>query len=148
MAGLGPIHGQWSEEWGRQAAYILLRQANDVDAIFCGSDQIARGVAGSLRDMGRNVPDDIALVGFDNWTVMAEASRPPLTTVDMNLSQVGRTAAQVLLAAIGGQTTHGTQFVPCQLVVRESTRTDSPRRSASTAGDRLATQSSNAPPHQ
>jgi LacI family transcriptional regulator len=122
MAGDNPVYGVWSEEWGRQAASILLRQAPDVDAVFCGSDQIARGVAESLREMGRKVPDDIALVGFDNWTVMAEASRPHLTTVDMNLTQVGRTAAEILLAAIDGRPAHGTRLVPCQLVVRESTR--------------------------
>jgi LacI family transcriptional regulator len=121
MAGEGPIHGVWSEEWGRQAVNILLRQAPGVDAVFCGSDQIARGAADSLREMGRTVPDDIALVGFDNWTVMAEASRPTLTTVDMNLSEVGRTAARMLLAAIDGQATTGERLVPCQLVVRQST---------------------------
>jgi LacI family transcriptional regulator len=122
MAGDGPVHGVWTEEWGRQAATVLLRQAPDVDSIFCGSDQIARGVADSLREGGRRVPDDIAIVGFDNWTVMAEASRPSLTTVDMNLNQVGRTAAQVLLSAIDGHPAHGKQLVPCRLVVRESTR--------------------------
>jgi LacI family transcriptional regulator len=62
------------------------------------------------------------LVGFDNWTVMAEASRPPLTTIDMNLAQIGKTAAQILLAAIDGHSTHGTRLVPCQLVIRASTR--------------------------
>jgi LacI family transcriptional regulator len=122
LAGDAPFHGEWSEEWGRQAASILLRQTPDVDAVFCGSDQIARGVAESLRELGCKVPDDVALVGFDNWTVMAEASRPPLTTIDMNLSQVGQTAAQILLAAIDGRTTRGTRLVPCQLVVRASTR--------------------------
>jgi len=122
MAGDGPLQGVWREEWGRQAASIMLRQAPDVDAIFCGSDQIARGVSEALRELGRRVPDDIALVGFDNWTVIAEASRPPLTTIDMNLTEVGRTAASLLLAAIDGHAAHGTHLVPCQLVARESTR--------------------------
>jgi LacI family transcriptional regulator len=118
-----PLYGEWSEEWGRQAARILVRGAPEIDGIFCGSDQIARGVAEGLRDAGIKVPDDVALVGFDNWTVMAEASRPPLTTVDMNLARVGRMAAQILLAAIDGNRIHGTHLVPCQLVLRESTRT-------------------------
>ena len=122
IAGDGPLQGGWSEEWGRQAASIMLRQAPDVDAIFCGSDQIARGISEALRELGRRVPDDIALVGFDNWTVIAEASRPPLTTIDMNLTEVGRTAAKMLLAAIDGHAAHGTHLVPCQLVARESTR--------------------------
>ena len=122
MTGDGPIHGEWSEEWGRQAAGIMLRQMPEVDAVFCGSDQIARGVASALREAGCGVPDDVALVGFDNWTVMAEASRPPLTTIDMNLSEVGRIAAQILLAAIDGNRTRGSRLVSCQLVVRASTR--------------------------
>jgi LacI family transcriptional regulator len=133
MAGDGPIYGEWSEEWGRQAASILVRQAPDVDAVFCGSDQIARGVAEFLREIGRKVPDEVALVGFDNWTVMAEASRPPLTTIDMNLSQVGRTAAQILLAAIDGRRTNGTRLVPCQLIVRASTRASDNAHSAGSA---------------
>jgi len=121
LAGSRVLHGEWSEQWGRQAVHILLRAQADVDAIFCGSDQIARGVADALRDAGRRVPDDIALVGFDNWEVMAAACRPPLTTIDMNLTQLGRTAARRLLAAIEGNSAHGPQTLPCRLVVREST---------------------------
>jgi LacI family transcriptional regulator len=122
LAGGGPLHGPWSEEWGRQAATILLRAQDDLDAVFCGSDQIARGVAEGLQAAGRNIPGDIALVGFDNWTVMTDACRPPLTTVDMNLPLVGKRAAETLLAAIDGGTASGAELVPCRLVVRESTR--------------------------
>ena len=121
LAGGKPLYGEWSEAWGRQAARILLRAAPDTDAVFCGSDQVARGVADALREMGHRVPDDIALVGFDNWTVMADASQPPLTTVDMNLSEVGRMAAETLLSAIAGQAEHGRRVVPSRLVVRAST---------------------------
>ncbi len=123
LAAGAPLHGEWSEEWGRQASRILLRSAPEIDAIFCGSDQIARGVSDSLRESGVRVPDDVALVGFDNWSVMAEASRPPLTTVDMSLADVGRLAAETLLDAIAGRPDHGTRLVPSRLIVRESTRT-------------------------
>jgi LacI family transcriptional regulator len=121
LAGSRVLHGEWSEQWGRQATHILRRATPDVDAVFCGSDQIARGVADALRESGRRVPADIALVGFDNWEVMATACRPPLTTVDMNLTQLGRSAAQRLLAAIEGHPEPGLHLAPCQLVVREST---------------------------
>jgi LacI family transcriptional regulator len=121
LAGARVLHGEWSEEWGRQATHILLRAQPDIDAVFCGSDQIARGVADSLRESGRRVPADIALVGFDNWEVMAAAGRPPLTTVDMNLTRLGHIAAQRLLAAIDGHPSHGLETLPCQLVVRQST---------------------------
>jgi LacI family transcriptional regulator len=113
--------GEWTEHWGREAAGLLL--ADRPDAIFCGSDQIARGVTDTLRAVGRRVPDDVALVGFDNWTPMTQGALPPLTSVDMCLEEVGRVAAELLLAAIGGQQDGqpGVRTVPPRLVVREST---------------------------
>jgi hypothetical protein len=122
LAGGEPLYGEWTEEWGRQATDVLLRSEPDLDAIFCGNDQIARGVADALREAGRRVPDDVALVGFDNWEVIAASSRPPLTTVDMNLRQLGRAAGEGLLAAIDGRPSTGLQLLPCSLVVRESSR--------------------------
>lgn len=126
-AGLAPageiLYGQWSEEWGRQGADVLLHESPDVDAVFCGSDQIARGVAETLRERGRRVPEDVALVGFDNWEPMALGCRPPLTTVDMNLGEIGRLAARHLLDAIAGDPAPGgVTIVPAGLVLRESTR--------------------------
>jgi LacI family transcriptional regulator len=114
-------YGEWTEHWGREAAGLLL--ADRPDAIFCGSDQIARGVADTLRAVGRRVPDDVALVGFDNWAPMALGALPPLTSVDMCLEEVGRVAAQRLLAAIAGEDERGApavRTVPPRLVVRES----------------------------
>jgi LacI family transcriptional regulator len=122
IAGGEVLYGSWSEEWGRQGADILLRAEPDVDAIFCGSDQIARGVAETLRERGRRVPDDVAIIGFDNWEPMAKGCRPPLTTVDLNLYELGRVAGQHLLDAIGGLLPEGgVQTLPCSLVLREST---------------------------
>ncbi|MGW4800050.1 LacI family DNA-binding transcriptional regulator, partial [Nonomuraea sp. NPDC004297] len=116
-----PLFGAWSEVWGRQAVGMLLAGGATFDAVFCGSDQIARGVAEALRAVGRRVPQDVALVGFDNWDVMTEACQPPLTSVDMNLEGLGRTAAEMLLAAINGSHSPGRHAHPCHLVVREST---------------------------
>jgi len=115
------LYGEWSEAWGRQGASILLHSNPDVQAIFCGSDQIARGVSDALRMAGRLVPDDIALIGFDNWEPMACGADPPLTSIDMCLEDVGRVAAEHLLSAINGAPTNGTHTVPCRLVVRGST---------------------------
>jgi LacI family transcriptional regulator len=118
----GKVHfGEWSERWGRQAAQLVLRGDPDCDAIFCGSDQIARGVTESLRELGRSIPAEVAVVGFDNWEVMATAARPQLTTVDMGLTELGRAAAQRLLAAIDGNPTPGVRQLPCRLVLRDST---------------------------
>ena len=112
--------GQWSEAWGREAAARLLALPERVDAIFCGSDQIARGVVDGLRDQGVRVPDDIAVVGFDNWEIIAAATRPPLTTIDMNLRELGREAGLRLLAMIDGESGSGVVRLPCRLVVRQS----------------------------
>lgn len=121
---LEPLYGEWSEAWGRQAAHILLRRAPDVDAVFCASDQIARGLVDGMRESGRRVPGDVAVAGFDNWDVMAAACRPPLTSVDMDLEGLGRQAAQLLLEAIDGQGRHGVHEHPCRLVVRGSSFPD------------------------
>ncbi|MEU4190873.1 LacI family DNA-binding transcriptional regulator [Kribbella sp. NPDC026611] len=116
-----PMHGEWSERWGRHAVDVLLRTHPELDAISCGSDQIARGVCDRLRELGRSVPDDVAVTGYDNWSVMALASRPPLTTVDLELEELGRRTAGHLLDAIGGSTHRGLLELPTRLVTREST---------------------------
>ncbi|MCO6010958.1 LacI family transcriptional regulator [Actinoallomurus purpureus] len=116
-----PLFGEWSEAWGRQAVGMLLATAGEFDAVFCGSDQVARGVTDALRAAGRRVPDDVAVVGFDNWDVMVLGSQPPLTSVDLGLEGLGRTAADLLLAAINGDPSPGPHVTPCRLVVREST---------------------------
>jgi LacI family transcriptional regulator len=116
-----PLFGDWTQRWGRHAARTLLAARPDVDAIFCGSDQIATGVADALHDLGRRIPDDIALVGYDNWEVFASDCRPPLTTVDVNLQALGATAVSYLFAALDGDKSSGVIRCPGRLVVREST---------------------------
>jgi LacI family transcriptional regulator len=128
VAGLRPCggvrFGDWSERWGREATAGLLAEQPDADAIFCGNDQIARGAADAVRESGRGVPDDVALVGFDNWEPMVLGAQPPLTSVDMCLEEVGRVAAELLLAAMAGEPARGTRTVPGRLVVRESSRAE------------------------
>jgi LacI family transcriptional regulator len=123
-AGLEPAggvrFGEWSERWGREAAGRLLADQPGLDAVFCGSDQIARGVADTLREAGRDIPGDVAVVGVDNWEPMALGAQPPLTSVDMCLEEIGHQAAGMLLAAIAGEPERGVRTVPCRLVVRES----------------------------
>ena len=117
-----PLFGEWSERWGREATSILLRRGVEFDGVFCGSDQIARGVADALREAGRLVPEQVGVVGVDNWEVMAEGCRPPLTTIDLNLTELGHIAATKLLQAIEGHPLErGVQLLPCRLVTRQST---------------------------
>jgi len=114
-------YGAWSEGWGRAAASMVLSQEPDVDAMFCGSDQVARGVLDAVRERGRDVPDDVAVMGFDNWEVLTTDARPPLTSVDMNLEDMGRAAARALFAALDGSPRSGLEALPCRIVIRGST---------------------------
>ncbi len=115
------LPGIWSEGWGREAVAQLFRGRDPgPDAIFCGNDQIARGAADALRERGIVVPDAVSIVGFDNWEIMAEATRPPLTSVDMNLKDLGRRAGLRLLDRIAGKPSRGVERLPCTLVVRGS----------------------------
>jgi LacI family transcriptional regulator len=115
------MRGSWSERWGHEAVAQLWSRAERPDGIFCGNDQIARGVIDALRERGVAVPDDVAVVGFDNWEIVAEQTRPPLTTIDMNLKELGRQAGLTLVRLLAGETVPpGPWKLPCSLVVRAS----------------------------
>jgi LacI family transcriptional regulator len=115
------LAGEWSEAWGREAVQRLFeRRRAPPDALFCGNDQIARGAIDGLRDLGRSAPADVAVVGFDNWEVMAKGARPPLTSVDMNLDALGRAAGECLLDMMAGRALAGVRRLPCSLAVRDS----------------------------
>lgn len=115
-------YGRWSQRWARHALEELLAEHPTIDAVVCGSDQIADGVVDAAAALGIRVPDDLAVTGFDNWSTFAEETDPPLTTVDMNLEDLGAAAARVLFAAIDGQHVDpGIRRLDCTLVVRRST---------------------------
>ncbi|BCB75814.1 LacI family DNA-binding transcriptional regulator [Phytohabitans flavus] len=121
LAGGAPLYGEWSQRWGRTAAKMLLAANPDIDAISCGNDQIAAGVAAAVRELGRRVPDDVSIVGYDNWHEFAADCQPPLTTVDLNLQQIGEIAVKHLFAALDGQPSSGVVRQPSRLIVRDST---------------------------
>jgi LacI family transcriptional regulator len=121
LLGGGATYGAWSEAWGRGATSMILSRYPDVDGILCGSDQIARGALDQLRESGRDVPVEISVMGHDNWEQVATQARPQLSTIDMNLEEVGRVAAQMLFAAIDGEREPGYHTVSCRVVMRGST---------------------------
>ncbi|MFZ7089147.1 LacI family DNA-binding transcriptional regulator [Curtobacterium sp. RRHDQ10] len=120
LVGGDRLHGPWGERWGRDCTRLLVSAHPEIDAVIAGSDHIARGVLDTLRVIGKRVPEDVAVVGFDNWDILVLESEPPLTSIDMNLQHLGRVAAQELVEAIEGTTTPGLHQEPVNLVVRES----------------------------
>lgn len=121
------VYGTWSQRWARQAASEVLAATPDVDAIACGSDQIAAAVLEAVVATGRKVPDDVAITGYDNWPVFALEVEPALTTFDMELERLGAAAVNDLFAMIGGsQVGSGNRHHEGTLVVRGSTDPDLP----------------------
>ncbi|MBB3657732.1 LacI family transcriptional regulator [Rhizobium sp. BK650] len=116
------MFGDWSEEWGHAAIEMVYsRPGPRPDGIFCGSDEIARGVIDALRDRDISIPGDVAVVGFDNWEVVSRQTRPPLTTVDMELKELGHRAGLAILGLSKGEmVAPGIERLPCRLVVRRS----------------------------
>jgi len=85
-------------EPGRRAVECLLARARP-DALFCANDLLAVGALSALREAGRDVPGDVALVGMDN-TPLAEVTWPPLTSIDLGSAERARIAAELLLKRI------------------------------------------------
>jgi DNA-binding LacI/PurR family transcriptional regulator len=106
---------------GRMAALDLLTKEPQLTALFCANDLIALGALAAARELGRDVPADLSLVGFDD-SFLASAVTPALTTVRQPLARLGKEAAEVAIELAEG-TRHEPvrRTLPVELVVREST---------------------------
>jgi DNA-binding LacI/PurR family transcriptional regulator len=106
---------------------LLLSRAPDLDAVFVASDLMASGALRVLRERGLRVPEDVAVVGFDDMATVAEAAEPPLTTVRQDIEGMGRLMVRLLLrglewtddAAAGGRPLSSV-VTPTRLVRRAS----------------------------
>ncbi|WP_111976639.1 LacI family DNA-binding transcriptional regulator [Algibacillus agarilyticus] len=107
-----------TEAAGVEAVQRLLASGHTFDAIVCASDLIAIGAISALTEAGFNVPNDVAVVGFDDLTV-AKYSNPPLTTVQQNTNLAGQTLVYNLIKQIE-ETEIETRHIPARLIVRES----------------------------
>lgn len=120
--------GDFTLQGGADAARRLLDRCPDVDGIFAASDLMALGALPVLREAGRSVPRDVAVVGFDDIE-LASHSDPPLTTVRQHTQDQGRLMVRTLLALLargvpagGDQLSQDAQSLvnPVELVVRQS----------------------------
>jgi LacI family transcriptional regulator, galactose operon repressor len=82
---------------GYRCALDLLRLPEPPTALFCYNDSMAMGAYDAAKQLGLNIPDDVAIVGFDNLEVIAAQLRPPLTTVELPHYAMGQWAVQYLL---------------------------------------------------
>ena len=121
--------GNWSSASGEQAFFQLSETFPEMDAIFVGNDQMALSVLREAHRRNIRVPEDLAVVGFDNILESAYFY-PSLTTVSQNLQLLGEQAVQMIVTMIQAQQEHlpvvpQSTFLQPSLVVRESTNLSS-----------------------
>lgn len=93
------VYGDFSESSGTAAMHRLLDLAPDLDAVFAASDLMAFGALRALHEAGKRVPDDVAVVGFDDAPIARQAN-PPLTTVHQPVEEMGRQMARLLVSLV------------------------------------------------
>ncbi|WP_371876029.1 LacI family DNA-binding transcriptional regulator [Pseudarthrobacter sp. SSS035] len=114
------LHGDWSTESGYQIGLELGRN-HEVTAIFAANDQMALGAMRALHELGRAIPQDVSIVGFDD---LEESTSfwPPLTTIHQDFHAVGRLSIENLLQQMAGNgAINEATKVPTRLIVRNST---------------------------
>ncbi|MEW2381010.1 LacI family DNA-binding transcriptional regulator [Micromonospora sp. NPDC047707] len=111
--------GDFTRESGAAAMRQLLAEQPDVDAVFAASDLMAHAAMRALRETGRRVPDDVAVIGFDDIETAAY-TEPPLTTVRQPIQEIGRQMTRQLLRLAAGDPIDPAVILPTELILRES----------------------------
>jgi DNA-binding LacI/PurR family transcriptional regulator len=112
--------GDYTREGGYRATNMLLHRVPDLDGVFAANDLMAMGALQALREHGRSVPGDVALVGFDDNPMIAPHAEPPLTTIRQDLGDQVRKMIAHLITLIDGGSVRKREVLPVQLVRRES----------------------------
>lgn len=113
-------HGDFSEDSGENAMYELLDRVPDLDAVFAASDLMAVGALRALKNRGRSVPSDVAIVGFDD-SHAARLTDPQLTTMRQPMEEMGRSLARVLLEQLSyPEKRPASLVIATELIVRDS----------------------------
>lgn len=109
------------QEGGYTAAAALLDLPDPPTAVFCYNDRVAMGLYDRLRDNQVRIPEDIAVVGFDDQEVIAAHLRPALTTIALPHYEIGARSVRALLEGRAHQSTDSrVDLVPCPPIIRES----------------------------
>ncbi|CCH21614.1 LacI family DNA-binding transcriptional regulator [Micromonospora lupini] len=111
--------GDFTRESGAAAMDRLLTDHPDLDGVFAASDLMAHAALRTLRAAGRRVPEDVAVIGFDDIETAAY-TEPPLTTVRQPIVELGRRMTQQLLRLAAGETIEPAVMLPTELIFRAS----------------------------
>jgi DNA-binding LacI/PurR family transcriptional regulator len=96
----------------------LLARNPEVDGIFAANDIMALGAIAAIQERGRLVPDDIAVVGFDD-NIVAQTHRPGLTTIRQDIVGLGAAAAETMISVLQNREPN-IQMLPTEIIIRES----------------------------
>jgi DNA-binding LacI/PurR family transcriptional regulator len=119
MAPPAVVYGDFTQASGERAVNELLRLRPDLDGVFAANDHMALGALRALSRAGRRVPDDVAVIGFDDIEPGRHAE-PPLTTVAQDSVAQARLMVKLVLAQRDGHGDPGGHILPTRLVVRGS----------------------------
>lgn len=120
--------GDWRFKSGYKATQNLLEIDSEMTAIFAANDLMALGAIYAIQDAGLSVPDDIAVVGYDNRKI-ARIFRPQITTVSLPVYEMGKKAAELALKQVKeGVEDNGEIKIKGQLFIRESCGADEAQR--------------------
>jgi DNA-binding LacI/PurR family transcriptional regulator len=111
--------GNFDAQQAKNSVTELLAEHRDIDAIFAADDESASGAMMAIRESGLRIPEDVAVVGFDD-TQLAPHLLPPLTTIHAPIEEVGRQAALQLIQLISGESVDPVTLLPTELIIRES----------------------------
>lgn len=117
------VHGVYGWQDGYQDMTGLLKKHLKIDGVFAASDPKAVGVIRGIKDFGLRVPEDISVIGFDNFD-MAPLLDPPLTTVSQPFYEMGAKACERLIKIIEAKRKPKArvEILPCELKIRKSVR--------------------------
>jgi DNA-binding LacI/PurR family transcriptional regulator len=111
--------GDFTRETGESAMRELLDREPDIDGVFVANDLMALGAMTALKAGGRRIPDDVAVIGFDD-VELAQHAEPPLTTVRQPIAEQARLMVEILVRQIGGAAAPEPVVLPTTLVARAS----------------------------
>jgi DNA-binding LacI/PurR family transcriptional regulator len=114
------LPGDFEREVAHTTILKLVQTGVEFDAVFAGNDEAAVGVLGALRETGKRVPEDIAVIGFDDQNRTIQYLTPPLTTVRAPTEEVGRVAARQLVNLIHHGQVDPLTLLPTEIVIRRS----------------------------
>jgi len=117
--------GDWMSGSGFQSTLALMKLRRPPTAIFAANDLMALGALEALKQLGKRVPEDVALIGYDDQEI-SRHTHPPLTTMVLPNYEMGRAAVEILLALASGEAnetpTRAVTKIECPLVERETVK--------------------------